>query len=93
MDTKLIDEVIKKIPKRKRKVKNVDGEEICVFGDEVYIEVLSGMGSLMLSGALPREMIRDFIMSYIKTDTWRYVYLFIDGKEISNEFVQKVLED
>ena len=86
VNTELVDKFVERIPKEERIVRGR-----VVYSDEVHVLMLSGMGLRMLEGVIPRAMIRDFIISYIKTGMYRYAYLYVDREEIDNVFAMEVL--
>lgn len=66
-----------------KKVKRLrEGDEIEIFNDEMYVEMVSGLGSCTGGMIMPLKMKDLLIEAYKKSGAVKSRYMFIDRKEV-----------
>lgn len=61
-----------------------NGEKGIYPDSEIYIEMASGMGRIIINGYMPKKMEEGLTKTYLESGTVEGYYLFINGKEITD---------
>ena len=55
-----------------------------IYKDEMKVEMVGALGSILGTIIMPKKMKKGLIKTYIESGTVKSTYLFINGKEITD---------
>lgn len=68
----------------KHTIETQQGETVSFHSDEIYVEMMTGLGSIVMNGIMPKKMEAGLKLAYMDSGAVKSHYLYINGIEITD---------